>query len=692
MKHNTTTTITESVEKLLQQAQHYEQQGELDAAMKLLDNIVTVPQTMEPSFVYGEALRLKGWIIIYTHSNPIDASSWLHQALQVFEAVEDKINIARVTGNIGAMYFHASHFEESLTWHNKALVLDEANNNQKGIAVHVGNIALIFMHRMQYTEAITWFKRALQIHLEVGNKRYAATQLDNIALLRTSFEPDLEEAFTCLNQAVELYQEIGDKRGEASTCESLGTLFESLGEQDRALDYYYKAHKYYETMGMSNHAAMTLSNIGLTYARKGNHKKGLEVFRRAESSFGLLETETLATIILNIGVCLLQDKQFDEAYKELYRALEIFNTCTNIIDSYQITVVKGHLGVIYATQSTPYYNRRRAIRYLREAITKLQEQNKLYCATFCATLAMLYEDSHQWKKALTYWKQHHALISEMKGEEVRKQAEFYAFEQKIAESEMKVVVEKSQRLEAEKREQALIEKNIALLEAQNLKMELLSIVSHDLKNPLSFLRLSSELIANNTTDEPYKEIAQKMHQNVQVMENLVVRFLDGTARTLGSMEPHLERISLSSPIMDTVTVNELQASRKNQTISCSLEQLEAEIDVSKFRQIVDNLLSNAIKYSYVGTEIHVELRKSSRTHFCLSIRDNGQGMSNEDLEKKFTFGQRMSAKPTAGESSHGIGLAVVQNIVTLHGGRFWAESEGRDCGATFFVEIPFMQP
>jgi signal transduction histidine kinase len=102
---------------------------------------------------------------------------------------------------------------------------------------------------------------------------------------------------------------------------------------------------------------------------------------------------------------------------------------------------------------------------------------------------------------------------------------------------------------------------------------------------------------------------------------------------------------------------------------------------------VDNLLSNAIKYSPVGGLVEIEMAIEA-DHVVIQVKDEGAGLSEDDVSRLFGRFQRLSAKPTAGESSTGLGLSIVKRIVELHGGRIRAESPGPGHGSTFTITLP----
>src|SRR4029079_13800096 len=104
-------------------------------------------------------------------------------------------------------------------------------------------------------------------------------------------------------------------------------------------------------------------------------------------------------------------------------------------------------------------------------------------------------------------------------------------------------------------------------------------------------------------------------------------------------------------------------------------------DPDRIREAIDNLLSNAIKYSPLGGKIDVIVgREGDNT--SIQVKDQGPGLSPEDNSRLFGRFQRLSAKPTGGENSTGLGLSIVKRIVDLHGGRVTGESPGPGLGAT----------
>jgi signal transduction histidine kinase len=112
-------------------------------------------------------------------------------------------------------------------------------------------------------------------------------------------------------------------------------------------------------------------------------------------------------------------------------------------------------------------------------------------------------------------------------------------------------------------------------------------------------------------------------------------------------------------------------------------------DLEWLEVIFDNLVSNALKFSAGKTAIAIAVRCLEKT-VRVAVMDNGPGLTPEDKKKIFGKFQRLSARPTGGESSTGLGLSIAEQLVRRHGGRIWAESE-IGLGSTFYVELPRME-
>ena len=149
-----------------------------------------------------------------------------------------------------------------------------------------------------------------------------------------------------------------------------------------------------------------------------------------------------------------------------------------------------------------------------------------------------------------------------------------------------------------------------------------------------------------------------------------------------------EPVDIAVLVEDVTETNRPLAVKKEQTITVMAPPNHAAMcDADRIREAIDNLVSNAIKYSPIGGKIELLVTQTARG-IMLQVRDQGAGLSLEDISRLFGRFQRLSAKPTAGESSTGLGLSIVKRIVDLHGGQITVESAGPGKGATFKMTLP----
>ncbi len=232
--------------------------------------------------------------------------------------------------------------------------------------------------------------------------------------------------------------------------------------------------------------------------------------------------------------------------------------------------------------------------------------------------------------------------------------------------------------------------NQRLQEANRLKSEFLSIAAHDLKSPLQVIMGFAEhiLMTPGQSDTVYHD-AEKIFRGTERMLRIVKQLLDTTALESGKLTLHKSRIDVGELAKRVVQQNQPLAERKQQKIHFSAQQsCFAVVDADRMCEVLDNLLNNAIKFSPPGKDIYVTVENvSGNGGVRLSVRDEGPGLSVGDQKKMFGKFVRLSAQPTNGESSTGLGLSLVKQLVELHGGRVWVHSAGKGGGATFFVEI-----
>jgi signal transduction histidine kinase/CheY-like chemotaxis protein len=232
-----------------------------------------------------------------------------------------------------------------------------------------------------------------------------------------------------------------------------------------------------------------------------------------------------------------------------------------------------------------------------------------------------------------------------------------------------------------------------LRQANSFKSEILGTVAHDLKNPLGVIlgrtEILKEMIAGaGALDENVKVqiayISDAANRLTEMVDDLVA---DAMADAL-DITVRREPVDITVLVQEVAEANRPLAARKQQTITVAAPANHiAMCDADRVREAIDNLVSNAVKYSPIGGAIDLLVGEEDGG-ILVKVSDQGAGLSPEDISRLFGRFQRLSAKPTAGESSTGLGLSIVKRIVDLHGGRIAVESAGPGQGATFKMTLP----
>ncbi|MCT4614142.1 MAG: ATP-binding protein [Marinifilaceae bacterium] len=231
-------------------------------------------------------------------------------------------------------------------------------------------------------------------------------------------------------------------------------------------------------------------------------------------------------------------------------------------------------------------------------------------------------------------------------------------------------------------------KNLELTDLNNEKNHLIGIIAHDLKNPLSssisIANYIKNILKENKLEEEYESVSF-MINSLMRMNAMILKILDVSKIESKKIDLKLEKIHLSSLINDITKEFEERLQIKKIRIYKDIIDSYIYADINFLTQIYENLISNAIKFSAYGKKININIFESE-TEIISIIEDQGPGIKDEDMNRLFGKFQILSAKPTGGESSTGLGLSIVKKFVEAMNGKVWCEStEGK--GSKFFISL-----
>ncbi|MBP7261517.1 MAG: tetratricopeptide repeat-containing sensor histidine kinase [Bacteroidia bacterium] len=573
----------------------------------------------------------------FKDNDKVKAIEILNSAMKFAKTANSKIRQASILRAMGSVYIGQADLDKATQVLFSSIKISEDIKEWEGAAS-----AYILLGRLHMEKglddnasknALKYFIKSLDALEKAGNKKRIAAVLNNIGTAYGSMN-DYSTAIVYLLKSLKIREEIKDDAGIASTLSNIGLIYSHQNDYDKALVYQMKSLVIRERIGDKKMIANSLNNIGDVYAAKGDYDKAIEWLKKGLES--ALETG---------------NKYFEKnSYNGLTEVYEAKNDFANAL--------------IYARK----YEELKDMMLNAESDEQIQE------------LETKYETEKKEKTIQNLTKEQLAKETEIVR---RRTVNTFVL---IGASVIALVLLFTYRTYRQKQEA-----NELLTKLDKEKNEFLGIAAHDLKNPLQTI-IGYCQMQTSYFDKLSKEKILKQTNNIEItsarMLDLVSNLLDINAIEEGLIKVNKEKTALL-PLLEKITDGiENQASHKG--IKVHLETTEKNIEVITdallLRQIIENLLSNGIKYSPESSEVVLRCAKTNG-RIEIAIIDSGPGIPVDEQELLFKKFSRLSTRPTAGESSHGLGLSIVKKLSDLLSIEVSFESE-QGKGSTFKLLLP----
>lgn len=589
---------------------------------------------------------------------------YFEKSLQLSTITNNKTGEARAYGNLGLLMSDRYKMTEEMGYYKKALLSDTQARNKSGMAMWLNNIALMHGKNGEYAKALELFTEALTYDIEIGNEKGKASRLMNIAVVHMYIE-NFDTALEYLKQSLIIEEKINNVRGIAKIYNNIAAIKSAQKEYTEAIEFFRKSLAIDEKLEYKNGMSIVLGNLGDMYVFIGDYETALEY---------LLKSLALETALEN------------------KRGMGIRMTS---------------IGACYALRNRYVDDAALAEEFLLKGLALSEEAgNKQHLITCHEQLAKLYESQSRLEESIKHYKLHFEADKEIRNKEAQNKAAQIEFIIKTAEQEKELAVERARAEEKEFMIDELTRANIALSHtiervellneqlhaANNTKNDVIGVVAHDLKNPLTSIILNTDMMKrfrSRMSETESEKILSGIANTAKRMNEIIGNLLDIHALESGKMNISSEPLDIKKTIERVLDENKAQAEIKLLQILCEMpdEIPFVKADATGTEQIFDNLISNAIKYSPPDKNIYVKcIVKENVLH--ISVRDEGPGIKPEEMDKLFGKFQKLSAKPTGGESSTGLGLSVAKMLAEQMNGSLWCESV-QDEGANFILELPF---
>jgi two-component system, chemotaxis family, sensor kinase Cph1 len=239
----------------------------------------------------------------------------------------------------------------------------------------------------------------------------------------------------------------------------------------------------------------------------------------------------------------------------------------------------------------------------------------------------------------------------------------------------------------------LVKANAELKESQLLtekllkqKDEFIGVASHELKTPVTSLKIYTQLLLSTASEPSMGKIAMFSKMDVQInkLTRLINDLLDTTKLEQGELVYHIEKIRLDDTLREIT--DQMQLAAEHRLVITKIEPISVYGDSERVGQVIMNLINNAVKFSPGKPEVLISLSRQENFALC-QVTDFGFGIPQEEKENIFNKFYRVGGKYSDTFPGLGLGLFIVRTIVEKHGGKIWFESEvGKR--ASFYFTLP----
>ncbi len=572
------------------------------------------------------------------------------QLLEEYNYPKGKANNLITTG---ICYWAKGDYNIASDYYFKALKLGEELKDTNTIAKSLNNLGIVYDYMGNYDKALEYYKRGLKYFQKLEDKYSLASVYGNIGALY-EISNELDSTLFYYEESVKIFKEIDSKYGIAGGTHNLGNLFFKLGENVKALDHYLIASKIYKDIGDTYGTVVNTINIGKTYVLLEEYQKawiylhdGLSVAKKAGMKEHVMESYSMLSWLFE------NKKDYEKSIKYLKLSYETKDSIYNAERSNQIA------GMRIKYESVKKENENEILRITNEnqqlQIDKQTNLRKLWftiSVIFILLLIFYYSQLRLKKRANSSLLQKNEIINEQKDQLVNTLTKLE-----------KVVAEKE---------------------------KFFSIIAHDLRSPFNIILGYVELLDKDFDDydeveqkEFIHEIARSSKSTFALLENL----LNWSMFQQGKIHIKMEKLNLAELINASIEPYSSGARKKNiQIINMITDGIIIDADKYTMSTSIGNLINNAIKFTSPKGKIIISAIKNIK-NIDIYIKDNGVGMSPEQITKLFKIEKTYSSLGTSGEKGTGLGLILCKEFIEKNSGHIQVESE-IGLGSKFIISLP----
>jgi signal transduction histidine kinase/Tfp pilus assembly protein PilF len=627
----------------------------------------------------------------YNNEIPDSALIYFNNGLKLAKQVENVYYISVFHMMLGSVFTFVSDFEPALielkSAYNLSLTIDSLRL-QVRTSRNLGNV---YWNIGNYDLALDYYLISLDISQKSDNKLGIASALNNIGNVYQEVK-DYNRAIEYYTQSAVYGEKYNFERLHAICTNNLGDVYSIQGRYDSALIYFKKALVLLEKDDSRFDAGIYIGNIADVYLKTDSLEKAKQYFHES-LKFATETGDKTGIASCNLG---LADVHLNE--KDAVNALEYLNNGTKIseeIGSLKLLDYAYKLNSKYYLQKNNFPDSHRFLSKqmaIKDSIYSLENGENV------ARLENQYKEIKSIKEIeLLKEKQKAFLYTAIIGFSafiIISLLILMAYRQKTRSN----TILKEKNLQIEKSSEILEEKNQQLLKSQELlniankgKDDFLTIISHDLKNPLSSIRGFTELLVQNydsLSDEKRKLFLNEVFNSIERISLLITNVLFWVKSQTDGIHFKPEKFNLNKRVDDNISIYRLITSNKEIEIENKVSgNINVIADINVFDMIVRNILSNALKFTNAKGRIEIS-SKPDGEKIKLIISDNGIGIPEDKLKLILHSNEQYTTTGTRQEQGTGLGLGLTYKFIEQTGGNFEITSiHGKGTTVAFSLDI-----
>lgn len=614
-------------------------------------------------------------------------------------------------------------FVNATIYADKAYAIANKKQWPWAIGMVYGQLSFLATLSGDYSTAMKYDNLNLQMRLEAQDSSAIAEVLN---FLGNDYS-DLgkyDEAYYYFTQSYRVARAIDDQMKMAIAIYNIGLVLNELGQYELALNHFNFSREISEKIGDQDGLVYLLDATGELYLKKKEYKKSEEYLLSALRSL----RERNLTIIEPRVLKRLAKLKFE--LKDYKQSLAYYDSASIIHKkaNNQFGVAEAHLGISEVYIEQQKYDEAEAL--IEKTLVTAKKNNAQKMTIDCfEKLSYLAEKKGDYERGLEYHKSFKQLEDSLYSEEMlsRLFQDQLRFQTELKDSEIAALSRaKAEQESSLKREEFLrnilvvvialtvillftvyrssrrrIKINKLLIEHQQeikkrsqeleqlnqVKDKFLSIVSHDLRSPITALSAILNLAEQkNLTPEEFKQLTGELRKQFDNARTFISNLLDWALLQMDKLKIQPLKVDLAAAVEENVKMVESLQMKQIHFISDVPEGVYGWADPNMLNLILRNLLLNAVKFSEIGGKVEVTCKDFDKQFFVIAVKDYGVGISPEVQRLLFDKSSGYSSRGTANEKGTGLGLILCKEFIEKNGGKIWFESEEWS-GSTFYFTI-----